>query len=215
MNIILLAPPAAGKGTQASKITNKYHLKHISTGNLLRKAIKKNDEMSLYLQNEMNAGRLICDDIILKLIENELKSSDSIVLDGFPRNLSQALEYENLLIHLNQKLDCVLYLHIDKEEAKKRIIGRRTCPICGRIYNSLIEVQAPLKKEVCDECNITLFKRDDDNEETFNLRYETYMNETQPLIEFYSNKGLLKKIDSSKLPEMVFEDICNILDGVK
>ncbi len=217
MNIILLAPPAAGKGTQASKITAKYHLKHISTGNLLREAILKKDEMALYLEREMKTGKLISDDIILKLIEGELVDSnyDGVVLDGFPRNLMQALEYEGLLTQLNQKLDCVLYLHIEKEEAKKRIIGRRTCPTCGRIYNSFIEAQAPLKEEVCDVCESILSKRDDDNEETFDLRYETYMKETQPLIEFYTEKGLLRKIDSSKLPDLVFGNIEKVLEGEK
>jgi adenylate kinase len=214
MNIILLAPPAAGKGTQAKKIISKYNLKHISTGDLLRNALKKNDEMAMKIESIMNSGKLVNDDIILKLIENELENSENgVVLDGFPRNLNQALECEQLFKKLNQKIDYVLYFEIDKEIAKKRVVGRRTCSNCGRIYNTLIESEMPKIKEICNDCNILLTHRSDDNEETFDLRYETYMKETNPLIAFYEDKGILKRIDSSLNTEEVFKTIEKVLDG--
>lgn len=216
MNIILLAPPAAGKGTQSAFITSKYHLKHISTGDLLRCALAKNDEMSSYIQNEMNAGRLVSDEIILELIKNELvdESYDGVVLDGFPRNLIQAMKYEELLTDLNQTLNCVLYLSIDKEIAEKRIVGRHTCPNCKRIYNSMVEGQKSLEEGICDDCKISLTQRSDDNQQTFDVRYDTYMKETSPLINFYSEKGLLKTLDASKDPNEVFLEIQKILDSI-
>lgn len=217
MNIILLAPPAAGKGTQSEKIVSKYHLKHISTGDLLRNCLKKNDELANDLREVMNAGKLVSDEFILKLIENELVDSnyEGTVLDGFPRNLTQALKYEELLQKLNQTLDLVLYLDTEKEVLESRIIGRRTCSSCGRIYNIMLENEKPKTEEICDDCNISLTHREDDNSETFTKRYETYMKETEPLIQFYENKGILKRIDASLNTEEVFNLIRKEMDLIK
>lgn len=217
MNIILLAPPAAGKGTQSSKIVSFYHLKHISTGDLLRNCLKKNDDLSTSLREVMNAGKLVSDEIILKLIENELVDSDyeGVVLDGFPRNLTQAKKYEELLNKLNQTLDLVLYLDTEKEVLEKRIVGRRTCSSCGRIYNVMIEEEKPKVEELCDNCNISLTHREDDNSETFTKRFETYMKETEPLIQFYENKGILRRIDASLSTEEVFNLIRKEMDLLK
>lgn len=217
MNIILLAPPAAGKGTQSSKIVSFYHLKHISTGDLLRNCLKKNDDLSTSLREVMNAGKLVSDEIILKLIENELVDSDyeGVVLDGFPRNLTQAKKYEELLNKLNQTLDLVLYLDTEKEVLEKRIVGRRTCSSCGRIYNVMIEEEKPKVEELCDNCSISLTHREDDNSETFTKRFETYMKETEPLIQFYENKGILRRIDASLSTEEVFNLIRKEMDLLK
>lgn len=217
MNIILLAPPAAGKGTQSSKIVSFYHLKHISTGDLLRNCLKKNDDLASSLREAMNAGKLVSDEIILKLIENELVDSDyeGVVLDGFPRNLTQAKKYEELLNKLNQTLDLVLYLDTEKEVLEKRIVGRRTCSSCGRIYNVMIEEEKPKVEELCDNCNISLTHREDDNSETFTKRFETYMKETEPLIQFYENKGILRRIDASLSTEEVFNLIRKEMDLLK
>lgn len=217
MNIILLAPPAAGKGTQSSKIVSFYHLKHISTGDLLRNCLKKNDDLATSLREVMNAGKLVSDEIILKLIENELVDSDyeGVVLDGFPRNLTQAKKYEELLNKLNQTLDLVLYLDTEKEVLEKRIVGRRTCSSCGRIYNVMIEEEKPKVEELCDDCNISLTHREDDNSETFTKRFDTYMKETEPLIQFYEDKGILKRIDASLSTEEVFNLIRKEMDLLK
>ena len=209
MNIILLAPPAAGKGTQAQFLVSKYHKKHISTGELLRKSLKQDDEISKEIKERMNAGRLVSDEIILELIAKEIETAkEGVVLDGFPRNRVQAIEYEQLLQKLGQKLGVVLYLSISKEVAKKRMKGRRTCPACGKIYNMQME---EMLEELCGSCHTSLVSREDDNEETFDLRYETYMQETDPLISFYQEKGLLKQIDASKEKEEVFKKIEQIL----
>lgn len=207
MNIILLAPPAAGKGTQASLLISAYDLKHISTGELLRKSIASNDEMAHEIKALMNAGKLVSDEIILELLKQELLSEkQGTILDGFPRNKTQALEYEELLSTLNQKIDYVFYLEIPKEVAKTRILGRRTCPKCGKIYNSSTQ-----DVKECNACNTLLIQREDDTEETFDLRYETYRKETSPLISFYKEKGLLHEIDASLSTEEVFAQIQQVL----
>ena len=206
MNVILLAPPGAGKGTQSKKIESKYHLKHISTGNLLRDCLKKNDPLAETLREIMNAGKLVSDEIILELIEKELIDLDynGVVLDGFPRNLIQAKKYEELLKKLNQTLSVVLYLETDENVLENRIVGRRLCPSCGKIYNTLIEREMPKIDNTCDDCNISLSYREDDNSETFVKRYETYMKETKPLIDFYEEKEILKRIDASLSTDEVF-----------
>ena len=208
MNIILLAPPAAGKGTQAELLAKKYGLKPISTGALLRKSLEANDEMALEIKATMQAGKLVSDDIILQLIKQELLTAgQGIILDGFPRNKRQALEYDALLSSLKKKIDYVFYLSIPKEVAKNRIFGRRTCPSCGKIYNRL----ALGTQEKCIDCASLLIQREDDTEETFDLRYETYIKETSPLISFYQEKGLLYEIDASSSLEEVFERIEQVL----
>lgn len=217
MNIILLAPPAAGKGTQSNKIVEKYNLKHISTGDLLRASLNNDDELSNQIREIMSSGKLVSDEIILELIKKELNASNEfgVALDGFPRNLTQAIKFEELLKELNQSIDKVLYLTISKEEALNRIVGRRTCKSCGRIYNTMIELEKPLKEETCDECGIPLTRREDDNEDTFASRYQTYLSETEPLIHFYQEKGLLATIDASLKTEEVFNKIEEELDPLQ
>jgi adenylate kinase len=216
MNIILLAPPAAGKGTQSAKIIDKYHLKHISTGDLLRASLDHNDELSNQIREVIKSGALVNDEIILKLIEKEFSSdSNGYVLDGFPRNLSQAMKFEELLQSLNQSIDKVLYFEVPEETLQKRIVGRRTCKKCGRIYNMMIEEEKSKIEETCDVCNIPLTHREDDNEEAFKFRYQTYLNETEPLIHFYQEKGLLSTIDATSPVEDVFKKVEEELDPLQ
>lgn len=215
MNIILIAPPAAGKGTQAGLLCNKYNLNHISTGDLLRNAIESGSELSKELTKQMNDGKLISDNIIIQMIEEEIKDKDQFIYDGFPRNINQAKLLDDLLRDLNKKIDYVFYLKIDKEVALNRVIGRSSCPSCGHIYNDKLESMMPKKAGICDDCNIALFKRLDDNEETFNKRFETYINETAPIIEYYRDKNILYEIDSSKSKEDIFLNIERIIDNDK
>lgn len=217
MNIILLAPPAAGKGTQSARIVEKYHLKHISTGDLLRASLNSNDAISNQIREIMSSGKLVNDEIILELIKKEFISSNTygVVLDGFPRNLTQAIKFEELLKELNQSIDKVLYLSISRDEALKRIVGRRTCKSCGRIYNTMIDLEKPINEETCDDCGVPLTRREDDNEDTFASRYQTYLDETEPLIHFYQEKGLLKSIDASFKTEEVFNKIEEELDPLQ
>lgn len=210
-SIILIAPPAAGKGTQSKLICDEYDIPHISTGDLLRERTSKNDEFALKLKEQMESGKLVSDEVILELLSDKLNQIDEYVLDGFPRNINQAREYDNMLSKLNKKVDYAIYLKIDKEIAKKRIIGRTSCSNCGSVYNELIEENMPKVANKCDKCENILIKRSDDNEITFEKRYETYISETEPLLNYYKEKGILYEVDSSLETTKVFEEIKSIL----
>ena len=207
-SVIFIAPPAAGKGTQSSRLSKEFNLEHISTGDLLREEVKKGNTD---LKKMMESGALVSDDIILTILKNKLETVKDYILDGFPRNLNQAIALDEMLKQKNTKIDAVIYLALDKETAKKRIVGRVSCPNCGNVYNTMIEGMNSKKEMVCDDCNSSLVKRNDDNEETFNVRFDTYMNETAPLIEYYQSKGNLYQIDSSKNPEEVYQEIKKVL----
>lgn len=211
-NIILIAPPAAGKGTQADMLCYKYNLVHISIGDLLREEIKKGSEIGHYLESQMKSGKLVKDKIIIDLLHNRLNENDckkGFILDGFPRNLNQAEQLDKM----NIKIDYVFYLDVEKEVLINRITGRVVCSSCGTVYNNLIETLKSKQENICDKCNSELIKRIDDNIETFENRYETYINETQPIIDFYRNKGILYDIKQLEKQE-VFEEIVKILGDI-
>lgn len=211
MNIILIAPPAAGKGTQAAKISKTYKVPHISTGDLLRNT--SNEE----IQKLLKEGSLVDDKIITKLLKRRLENEDctnGYVLDGYPRNINQAKEYEQILKELNKALGIVIILDLDKEIAKQRIIGRVICQNCGNVYNELLKDTMPKEKGLCDNCHKSLIKRTDDNEETFNNRYETYEKETMPLIEYYENKGIAYHVNSGINMITTFNQIKDIIGEV-
>ena len=207
-SIIFIAPPAAGKGTQSSRLSKEFNLEHISTGDLLREEVKKGNTE---LKQMMESGSLVNDDIILTILKNKLETVNDYILDGFPRNLNQAIALDEMLKQNNTKIDAAIYLDLDKETAKKRIVGRVSCPKCGNVYNTMIDGMNSKVNMICDDCKSSLVKRSDDNEETFNVRFDTYMNETAPLIEYYQNKGNLYQIDSSKNPEEVYQEIKKVL----
>lgn len=217
-SIIFIAPPAAGKGTQSKLISEKYNMPHISTGDLLRSAINDNSATSIKIKEIMEQGKLVGDDIILELLENRLSQDDcknGYILDGFPRNVNQAIEYDKLLEKLNRDLGLVILLDLDKEIAKKRIVGRLSCKKCGSVYNAYIEESKPKKEGFCDKCDIELSKRADDNFETFEERYNTYLTETQPLIEYYENKSNLYRVDSSVSTDIVFKELEKLIGSSK
>lgn len=207
MNIIFIAPPAAGKGTQSELVCKKYNLTHISTGNLLREVTNKDDDFSKEIKMRMSKGLLISDEIILNLISEKIKNKKGFIFDGFPRNLKQAIKFDEMLENIDQKVDYVIYLKIDKEIAKERILGRLVCPNCNTIYNFGLNVD----DQNCSNCNKKLIKRQDDTIETFNKRFEVYMDETSPVIDYYKNKGNLYEVDSSLEPLEVFKKIENII----
>ena len=207
MNIILIAPPAAGKGTQSELISKKYNLNHISTGDLLREVTSTSSDMSREIKELMDQGKLISDDIILKLIEEKIKDSDNFIFDGFPRNISQAECFSELLDKLGKKIDYVIYLTIDKDIALSRITSRYVCPNCNSVYS----IKSNNDELICKNCGQELIKRKDDNAETFLARYDVYMNETYPIIDYYKKLGNLVEIDSSKTPEEVFESIERVI----
>ena len=215
-SIIFIAPPSAGKGTQSLLVSEKYHIPHISTGDLLRVASKEESERGTYIKNQMETGGLVRDEITLELLKERLNQDDcnnGYILDGFPRNVSQADAYEELLKSLNKDLGIVIVLDLDKETAMKRVIGRLTCGKCGSVYNEIIEESKPKKEGICDKCGNVLTKRADDNMQTFENRYDTYLKSTEPLIQYYEKKGNVYHINSGDSKETVFSNIEKVLGG--
>lgn len=211
-DIILIAPPAAGKGTQAKLLSSKYQIPHISTGDLLRAAT---GELGDIVKKTMESGALVSDDLVLKLLEERISKEDcqnGIILDGFPRNVSQAESYMKLLEKLNRPLGYVIYLDASKEITQKRIVGRLSCPTCGAVYNDQIDDNKPKRFGTCDICNGPLTKRSDDNLETFEKRYQTYMNETYPLLDYFRSKGKLFTVGSGISKERTLSEIEKIIN---
>ena len=204
-NVILIAAPAAGKGTLAKMLVEKYNYEHISTGDLLRAETKKGTDLGNQISDMLKTGKLVPDEIVFGLLEKELKGDNSYILDGFPRNKEQALKYEELLKRLNKDLGIVIVINTDYETLKKRIVGRMLCSNCGRIYNTLTGVNKPKVENICDVCGSNLYKRSDDNEESFKIRYETYLEQTKQLIEYYKNKNILYYINSDSKEKMLEE----------
>lgn len=208
-NIILIAPPGAGKGTQAKMLCSKFNMVHISVGDLLRSEIEKNSDLSESLKQRMQSGKLVSDDLILKIMERRLNESDlkeGFILDGFPRNINQAI----CLDKITDKIDIVIYLEVSKEELERRIIGRLVCNKCGSSYNEIIEELKPINSNLCDKCNSKLEKRIDDTIEIFNKRYNTYQEETYPILEFYKNQNKLYTINLLN-KDMIFNEIVKII----
>ena len=215
-NIIFIAPPAAGKGTQSKFISEEYNIPHISTGDLIREEVNSNSALGIYLKEEMDKGNLIKDEIITDLLKTRLSKNDcknGYILDGYPRNVSQAKIYENILNELNKDLGIVIFLNINKETALERTLSRRICPNCGISYNLLADDLKPKNDGICDKCNNTLKIRSDDNKETFLNRFDTYIKNTQSLIDYYENKGVLKKINITKnnSAQDIFNEIKQII----
>lgn len=208
MNITFIAPPAAGKGTQSKKISKKYNLEHISTGDLLRNVTDPQ------IKEKIDNGQFVSDEVISGLLKQKLKEigPKGYVLDGFPRNMTQANEYEEMLKELNIKLGIVIVLDIDKETALKRIIGRRICPECGAVFNDMFDDTKAKSEGFCDNCGHKLVSRADDNEETFEKRYQIYMQETAPLIDYF--KDNVYHVDSSINADYTFKQIEKIIGGV-
>ena len=214
MNIIFVAPPAAGKGTQSNLLVEKYGISHISTGDLLREEASSGSDLGVKIHEAQTAGILVPDDIVFVTLKKRLMREDvkkGFILDGFPRSLAQAHELDNILNELNMKIDHVLYLDMDKEVAMRRALGRMTCPECGAGYNKYEEIMKPKVDGKCDNCQVDLESRSDDNEESFNTRFDTYINNTQPLLDYYKERDLLTVIDNSGTPEDTFNKIKEVI----
>lgn len=212
-NIILLAPPAAGKGTQSKLLVSKYHIPHISTGDLLRNASLENNELGMKLKNILESGQLVDDNMVLELLQNRIKQNDcqnGFILDGFPRTVNQAIKYIEMMESLNKTIGNVIFLNVPKEITKNRILGRLSCSNCGEVYNEIYNKPKTIGK--CDKCNGDLVKRKDDNDITFEQRYKVYEEETYPLIDFFNKRNVLFTIDSVSKEE-TFEKIKQIVEG--
>lgn len=214
-NIIFIAPPAAGKGTISSMICSKYNIPHISTGDLLRNEIASSTKIGLEIKDSMARGEFVSDELITKLLKKRLSNKDckkGFILDGYPRNLHQAEIYDNLLKELEYDEGTVIFLDVDKETAILRIKSRMVCPKCGMSYNLSTPELSPVREGLCDSCSSVLTIRTDDTEETFTSRFDTYMKETYPLVDYYQNKNNLVRIDvKDKTPEEIFEEVKKVI----
>ena len=211
MNVIIFGPPGAGKGTQSKFIVEKFNLFQLSTGEFLRNEIKKKTELGQKISSIVNYGSLVSDNIVSKLIEKIIlqeKYKNRIIFDGYPRNIPQAKNLKNLLDNYNQKISLVLKLSVSIETIKKRISGRSTCSICGKIYNDYFN-PPPTDQDCCS--SKFLQKRGDDTLEVATKRFETYEKSTEPLLKFYENLNLLKVVNGERPIEQIYNEISDIM----
>jgi adenylate kinase len=214
MNIILIAPPAAGKGTQARLLEEKYGLTHISTGEMLREIAGSGSELGNHIDQLLKEGKLVDDETVFKVLESKLLETNSAnghIFDGFPRTLNQVAMLDEMLSKSNQKVDSVIYLEIKKERAMQRALGRVTCPSCGEIYN--VYDHAFKVKGHCNKCDAELEKRTDDNEEAFKVRFDTYLDNVKPIMDYYESKGLLHTVKAQQEKADTLAGIEEVIKG--
>lgn len=213
MRLVLLGPPGAGKGTQASSIVKKYNIPHISTGDIFRSNIKEGTELGKKAKEYMDKGLLVPDELVVSIVKDRLSKDDckeGFLLDGFPRTVNQAEALDKELLNMGIKLDKVINIDANKDVLIQRAIGRRICKDCGATYH--VDFNPPKVEGVCDIDKGPLLQRDDDNVETVSTRIEVYLNQTQPLIDYYQQKGLILNIDGTKPIDEIFETIVGALE---
>ena len=212
MKIIMLGAPGAGKGTQAKKIADKYQVPHISTGDIFRANIKNGTELGMKAKTYMDQGLLVPDELVVDLVVDRLAQEDCVngcVLDGFPRTIPQAECLDAALAAKGEAIDYAIDVDVPDENIINRMSGRRACVACGATYHI---VHIPTKVEgVCDRCGESLILRDDDKPETVKKRLDVYHAQTQPLIDYYTSKNVLKTVDGTQDMEAVFQSIVDIL----
>lgn len=193
MNIIMMGAQGTGKGTVAGFLKEELNLPHISTGEIFRKNIKEQTELGKIATKYADEGKLVPDEITNEMVKNRLNESDcknGFILDGYPRNIAQAKELDNILSQKNENVDLVVNLNTPTEEIVERVMARRECPKCKKVYNMILN--KPKNEELCDECGVELTKRVDDTEEKLKIRLNTFFTETKPVIDFYREKGVVK-----------------------
>ncbi len=213
MRIVLLGPPGAGKGTQATKLINKYNIPHISTGDIFRKNLKENTKLGLKAKEYMDKGLLVPDELVVDIVKDRLTEKDctkGFLLDGFPRTVEQAEALESELEKLKISLDRVIDIETKDEILINRLTNRLVCKKCGATYNA--KSNRPKKNGICDVCGGELYIRDDDKEDTVRNRLKVYKEQTEPLIEYYGKKGLLTTVDGALDTEVVFVKIYEALE---
>jgi len=214
MRTILLGPPGAGKGTQAETIVNEFAIPHISTGDIFRSNIKEGTTLGKKAKEYMDQGLLVPDELTVELVKDRLLNDDcanGFLLDGFPRTIVQADALEEALNSMGQKLDYVVNIEVNTDLLINRAVGRRVCKDCGQTYH--MTFNKPSKEGICDKCGGELLQRKDDTEETVSKRISVYQEQTQPLIEYYSNKGILINVNGEKPIAEVGKDIVAKLRG--
>ncbi|MCU9815616.1 adenylate kinase [Paraclostridium sp. AKS73] len=216
MRIILLGPPGAGKGTQAAGIVEKYNIPHISTGDIFRKNIKEGTELGKKAKGYIDQGLLVPDELTVGLVTDRIAQPDcekGFMLDGFPRNVAQAQHLDEYLKEVGISLDKVVNIEVYKDILVGRAVGRRICKSCGATYH--VEFNPPKVDGVCDVCGGELYQRADDNEETVSKRIQVYLDETKPLVNYYSEEGIIANINGQQSIENVFGDIVEALGSEK
>lgn len=207
-NIILVAPPAAGKGTLSKLLCDNLGYVQLSTGDMLRERAKTD----LKLQEEMHAGKLISDETVFNILEEKLNilGNTPYILDGFPRTVNQAIMYDKLLEKLNKSIGVAIYLDVDKDTLLKRTVSRLICPRCKKSYSTINKELMPKEVNICDNCHISLIQRSDDTKETFEIRYQEYIDKTSPLVNYYNELGILCKINTDNVSD-TYEEALKII----
>lgn len=212
MRLIMLGAPGVGKGTQAAKLSERYRIPKVSTGDIFREAMQKGRELGLKARSYVDKGQLVPDDVVIGIVENRLRGGDCAegwILDGFPRTIEQAYALGRMLGKNNASIDHVLNLEVDEEDIVKRLSGRRSCESCQTSYNIYFNLSK--KDGVCDICGWRLIQRSDDREDTVRERLRVYRERTSPLISYYTGQGLLHRIDANGNIDRVFEKICSVI----
>ena len=206
MNIVLLGAPGAGKGTQAQKLVEEFGVAHISTGDLLRAAVKAGTKLGVKAKSYMDNGQLVPDKLVVDLVTERLDADDAqkgFILDGFPRNTAQAVTLDSALAEMGRNLDAALLVDVKPDVIVKRLSSRRTCRECG--------YTAPAGVDTCPSCGGEMYQRDDDKPETIQKRLDVYETQTSPLVEYYKGKGLLKAVDGDRPVDEVYADVKELL----
>lgn len=216
MNLVLMGLPGAGKGTQAEKIVEHYDIPHISTGDMFRAAIKEGTQLGLKAKSFMDQGNLVPDEVTIGIVRERLNKQDcenGFLLDGFPRTVAQAEALETITKELNKQIDYVINIDVDQSILMERLTGRRICKDCGATYHLVFN--PPAKEGVCDKCGGELYQRADDNAETVSTRLSVNVKQSQPLLDFYQEKGYLRNINANQDINIVFEYVRQLLAWVK
>ncbi len=212
MNIIMLGPPGAGKGTQAKMLVDRLGIPQVSTGDMLREAVKEGTDLGIKAKEYMDAGKLVPDEVVIGIVKERLAQPDcgkGFILDGFPRTIPQAQALDEALKGLGKRIDHVVNVAVPAEELVARLTGRRTCKQCGAMFH--VVFNPPEKEGVCDKCGGELYQRDDDKEETIRQRLRVYEDQTSPLIDYYGKQGVLHDIDGRRSIDEIFQDILKVL----
>ena len=216
MQLLMMGPPGAGKGTQAAKLVKKFSIPQISTGDMFRAAVKEGTELGLKAKACMEAGKLVPDDVTIGIVRERLAKDDcknGFILDGFPRTVEQADALQKILDELDKKLTRVVNIHVPAEDLIERAVGRRICRKCGATYH--VKFHPPKVDGTCDECGGELYQRADDNEATMKNRLSVYEESTRPLVDYYKGAGVYTEIDGRQPIDKVTEELVNVLSSVK